>query len=43
MLPPPDADQRRAAKPVIVYSLDRLPAYDTAFYDNARAGMMKIG
>jgi len=43
MQPPPDADQRRAAKPLIVYALDRLPAYDTPFYDDARAGMMKIG
>src|SRR3984957_4763987 len=43
MQPPIDADQRRAAKPVIVYALDRLPAYDAAFYDNARAGMTKIG
>ena len=43
MQPPPDADQRRAAKPVIVYALDQLPAYDAAFYDNARAGMVKIG
>ena len=43
MQPPPDADQRRAAKPVIVYALDKLPAYDAAFYDNARAGMAKIG
>ena len=41
--PPADADQRRAAKPVIVYALDKLPAYDAAFYDNARAGMTKIG
>ena len=43
MPPPPDADQRRAAKPVVVYALDRLPAYDAAFYDNARAGMTKTG
>ena len=43
MQPPPDADQRRAAKPVVVYALERLPAYDAAFYDNARAGMAKIG
>jgi uncharacterized protein YcgI (DUF1989 family) len=41
--PPPDADQRRAARPVIVYSIDKLPAYDAAFYDNARAGMAKVG
>ena len=37
--PPPDAAQRRAAKPVVVYALDQLPAYDAAFYDNARAGI----
>ena len=39
--PPPDADQRRAAKPIVVYAVDRLPGYDAAFYDNARAGMAK--
>ncbi len=42
MQPPPDADQRRAAKPVMTYPLDGLPAYDAAFYDNARTGMAKI-
>jgi uncharacterized protein len=41
--PPIDADQRRAAKPIIVYAVDKLPAYDAAFYDNARAGMAKVG
>jgi uncharacterized protein YcgI (DUF1989 family) len=41
--PPPDADQRRAAKPTIVYEVDKLPAYDAAFYENARGGMAKIG
>jgi uncharacterized protein len=41
--PPIDADQRRAAKPIIVYEIDKLPAYDAAFYENARAGMAKIG
>ena len=41
--PPPDAAERRAAKPIVVYAVDRLPAYDAAFYDNARAGMAKIG
>ena len=43
MQSPPDADQRRAVKPAIVYALDRLPAYDAAFYDEARADMTKIG
>src|ERR1700688_2909707 len=40
---PIDADQRRAAKPIIVYSVDRLPSFDAAFYDAARSGMAKIG
>ena len=43
MQPPPDADQRRAAEPVLVYPLDKLPAYDAAFYENARAGMVQVG
>lgn len=34
---PPDAPQRRAAKPVVVYGVDTLPPYDAAFYDTARA------
>ena len=42
MQPPADADQRRLAKPVCVYALDQLPAYDAAFYDNARQEMAKI-
>jgi uncharacterized protein YcgI (DUF1989 family) len=41
--PPPDAAERRAAKPFLAYALDQLPAYATAFYDSARAGMTKIG
>ena len=43
MQPPSDADQRRAAKPVLVYPLDRLPGYDATFYDNARPGMVQVG
>ena len=41
--PPPDAEARRAAAPVVVYDLTRLPVYDAHFYDNARAGMSRIG
>jgi uncharacterized protein len=41
--PPPDAAERRAAKPIVVYAIDRLPPYDAAFYDGARGGMSKIG
>jgi uncharacterized protein YcgI (DUF1989 family) len=40
---PSDADQRRAAKPIIVYAVDKLPVYDAAFYDSARSGMAKVG
>jgi uncharacterized protein YcgI (DUF1989 family) len=41
--PPPDADARRSAKPVIAYAIDRLPPYDAAFYDEARRKVEKIG
>ncbi len=40
--PPPDAAERRGAKPVIVYAVDRLPRFDAAFYTAARAGLTKI-
>jgi len=40
--PPADAAARRAAAPVIVYAVDRLPPYDRAFYDNARRDFTKI-
>src|SRR2546421_2497738 len=33
---PADAAQRRNAPPVIVYTVDKLPPYDRAFYDNVR-------
>jgi len=39
--PPPDAEQRRAAAPVICYRVDQLPAFDSSFYNNARAGLTK--
>jgi len=38
---PADADERRKARPTVVYGADRLPAYDAAFYDAARSGMKK--
>jgi uncharacterized protein len=41
--PPSDAHERRAAKPVIVYALDRLPPYDAALYERAREDMAKVG
>ncbi|WP_028025720.1 urea carboxylase-associated family protein [Enterovibrio calviensis] len=36
-LPPADADERRAAKPVVCYATDSLPSYDANFYQTARA------
>jgi len=39
---PPDADERRAARPVIVYSVDKLPPCDRAFYEAVRTGLTKI-
>jgi hypothetical protein len=41
-LPPPDAAQRRSARPVICYSVDKLPPYDRAFYARARADLTKV-
>jgi uncharacterized protein len=40
--PPADAAERRAARPVIVYAGDGLPAFDAEFYRKARSGMSKI-
>src|ERR1051325_10085380 len=40
--PPADAVARRAAAPVIVYAVDRLPPYDRAFYENVRRDLTKI-
>jgi uncharacterized protein len=41
--PPPDAEVRRSAAPVMAYDTRRLPVYNSAFYDDARDGMSKIG
>jgi len=38
---PPDAATRRAAKPVITYSVEHLPPFDAAFYERARTGFAK--
>ncbi|HUB15339.1 MAG TPA: DUF1989 domain-containing protein [Acetobacteraceae bacterium] len=40
--PPPDAAQRRAAPPVTVYAVDRLPPFDVAFYQAARSDLAKV-
>lgn len=39
---PSDAVSRRAAPPIICYTVDTLPAVDMPFYENARSGMTKI-
>jgi len=39
---PSDADQRKAAKPLVAYSVEQLPHFDTDFYQSARHGMEKI-
>ena len=40
--PPPDAAARRRATPVLVYPVERLPSFDAAFYNGARAELSKI-
>jgi uncharacterized protein YcgI (DUF1989 family) len=40
---PNDASRRRAARPVVCYSVDRVPAYNRAFYEAARQSLAKIG
>ena len=40
---PADAMVRRAAPPVICYALDKVPAYDRAFYESARRELARIG
>ena len=39
---PADAAERKAAPPVICYTVDKLPPYDTALYNKAREGMTKL-
>jgi uncharacterized protein YcgI (DUF1989 family) len=39
---PRDAEERRRAKAVIAYTVEKLPPFDAAFYENARGGMAKI-
>lgn len=42
-VPPPDARERRVARPVVAYASARLPAAELAQRTAARAGMAKIG
>src|SRR3954467_10637106 len=39
---PPDAEQRRSVPPVIVYTVDKLPPYDRAFYESVRREATKV-
>lgn len=39
---PTDAATRRMVKPVTVYTLDRLPAYDQDFYETVRSNMTLV-
>jgi len=40
--PPPDAAARRKAPPVVSYSVEQLPSFDAAFYNEARAEVSKV-
>ena len=40
--PPADAAERRAARPVITYTVDRLPAYDGQLYEQIRQDLVKV-
>ena len=39
---PVDAAARRAVEPVIVYAVDKLPAWDRSFYERVRAGVTLV-
>lgn len=39
---PADADQRRAAPPVICYSVDQLPEYNAEFYQTTKQNWQKV-
>ena len=40
--PPPDAAARRKAPPVLTYSVEQLPSFDAAFYNEVRAEVSKV-
>ena len=40
--PPSDAAARRRAPPVLTYSVEQLPSFDAAFYNQARAELSKV-
>jgi len=39
---PPDAAARRRATPVVTYAVEKLPPFDAAFYNAARAGLTQV-
>jgi len=39
---PLDAKKRRSQPPVVCYTVENLPTFDQAFYDNVRSGMRKV-
>jgi len=42
LVPPPDAEERKQAKPVVCYEVDSLPPVDSEFYERVRASMKKV-
>ena len=40
---PSDAAQRRTVPPVVVYTVDKLPAYNVAFYESVRRDLTRVG
>ena len=40
--PPLDAAARRKAPPVLTYSVEQLPSFDAAFYNEVRAEVSKV-
>ena len=40
--PPPDAAARRSAPPVLTYPVEHLPSFNAAFYNEARAELLKV-
>ncbi|MGK0168537.1 MAG: hypothetical protein ACI9W2_000253 [Gammaproteobacteria bacterium] len=39
---PADADERRAAPPIVCYAVDKVPAFEHQLYDDARQTMSLI-
>ena len=40
--PPADAAARRRVRPVLAYSVEQLPPFDSTFYNMARAELSKV-